>query len=74
MSIAFNPSERHENQIVEFASGYGRIGEVYLRDGVCMKCKRSILVLCADSSEGEYEPARICHRCIEEAFNNFKRV
>lgn len=47
---------------------YHRSSEVGVGDYSCDKCNTDTLVLCVDTSEGEYGFVYLCHNCINQMF------
>ena len=57
-----------------FPSGFGASGEIYVKRGefiTCAVCGHpNRLLLCIDSSGGEYGDGSICGACITQAFSD----
>ena len=56
--------------IVEYPSGYGCMGEVWLVYGTCLVCKEEGTGIYVDTSASEYEGALICVKCINREVEN----
>lgn len=57
--------------IADFQAGYGRTGEITVEIDKCCVCRADTVVICIDSSEGEYGNGCICLTCATEAVNEF---
>lgn len=60
--------------VLTFDGGYGRQGAVdIIFDGQCFKCKRSIVCLTIDGSDGEYDSATFCQDCLNGFFEELSK-
>jgi uncharacterized protein CbrC (UPF0167 family) len=56
-----------------FDGGYNRKGKIWADKGICMNCDKEKIVIFTDSSEKEYNPARICPECVKKMCKSIRK-